>query len=215
MKTLRLTAVFFFTLFCLFMTQANAATYVLDDGAAENAIGWSGGGTLTWLNQFTAAGSDTITSIEVAWGYVAEGTAATVMLWEDPNGDGNPTDRSLLRSLAVSVSNAAPLGSFPTIFNVYDIPDVSVSGSFFVGVEITHAAGEHPALLDQTTPQQKSWIGSDYEGLTWALIDSYGWQGNWTIRANGGGTSPVPEPATMLLLGLGLMGLGGFRRLQK
>ena len=35
------------------------------------------------------------------------------------------------------------------------------------------------------------------------------------VTYGGGGTQPVPEPCTMLLLGLGLVGFAGVRRFKK
>lgn len=48
-----------------------------------------------------------------------------------------------------------------------------------------------------------------YEG--WAGVD----YSKLTVTGDTGGSAPVPEPSTMLLLGLGLMGLAGVRRFKK
>ena len=44
--------------------------------------------------------------------------------------------------------------------------------------------------------------------------------GDWTrlitaFSPGGGGTQPLPEPTTMLLVGIGLIGLAGFRRRKR
>ncbi len=50
-------------------------------------------------------------------------------------------------------------------------------------------------------------IGNDYTGVNWF------WAPNFKI--DDGGTPTVPEPATMILFGLGLLGLAGVTRKQK
>jgi hypothetical protein len=79
-----------------------ADTYMIDDGTAEAAAGLSGGDIIV-LNEFAVLpGSETIASVDIAWGTpeffdpTLNGLPYTVCLWSDPNGDGNPTGAVLL-----------------------------------------------------------------------------------------------------------------------
>jgi hypothetical protein len=186
-----------------------------DDGTGEERIG-IGGGTIAWMNQFNVVGGgNTINSVSVAWGEVPNGASASIVVWNDPNIDGNPNDAQVVGTpLNVVTSN-----SDTDTFNIYDIADVFVSDSFFVGVFMNSPSGSYPARWDSSTSLGKSWIaalGSDLNALgSWYLpvntIDTYGWAGNWMIRANGE-TSNVPEPTSITLFGLGLAGLAALRR---
>lgn len=191
---------------------ANALLYSYDDGVSENALGLTAGGSITWANQFTAAlGGETITNVQIAWGNSTaslEGVAVTARLWSDPNGDGNPADAVALSSQAGNI-----VGTGTNVFQIFDIADVTllVGQNFFVGAEITHAAGQFPASFDTTAPiAGKSWIST---GAAWTgsifEITAIGFPGDWMIRAD---STAVPEPATMAVLGLGAMALLRKRR---
>jgi hypothetical protein len=219
MKTKLLVVLTWLLVSCLMVTQASAYTYSLDDGTIDNEIGRDDDlahlQTWAWMNQFNAVpGSEKIVSIEVVWGNIPVNYPypITVKLWGDPNNDGVPDDRVLLSSLQVQ--------NLPVHMSsvVYDIPDFVVTGSFFVGVEML-VNDASPILVDTTSSALRSWIelcvvAGDYAGYTalYTAESFFGLGGNWMIRANGEEVSTVPEPTTIILLGLGLMGLAGIRR---
>jgi hypothetical protein len=184
--------------------------YTIDDGVAENSVGLTGGGTMTWANRFTSLpGLGTITGINIAFGTPAamNGSAVTVGIWSDPNNDGSPADGVLLSSVVGVVSGAADTTP-ANVFVTFDIPDVSIPAgqNFFLGAVMVHANGQFPAAIDQTASQTRSWVGIG-NGWTGTIgeIGSFGLPGNWQIRGNA-----IPGPGSIALLGLG--GLVAARR---
>ena len=80
-------------------------------------------------------------------------------------------------------------------------------GATMIGYDI------YPAAIDTTTSSGVSWVKSSSAGLEWDLIDNHGYPGNWLVRANS--AASVPEPGTLVLLGLGLLGLKMSRKHKK
>ncbi|CAN5761322.1 hypothetical protein BH20VER1_BH20VER1_30190 [soil metagenome] len=144
--------------------------YQIDDGAAENAIGLTGGGDIIWLNQFSVTGGNNIIlSISVAFSSLGgtgsallNGLPFTVYLWSDPNNDGSPTDAVVLTSATGTVMNAGT-NSFITV-NI--APTAIMGSSFFVGALMTHPSGTFPAALNQTAPtfSNRSWVAGGAAG---------------------------------------------------
>ena len=83
------------------------------------------------MNNFVISGDAVvIEAIEIAFTTIPDNSPATVYLWSDPDGDGDPTDAQVLSSAVTSVSND------PNNVVRIDIPDTYVGEagtSFFVG----------------------------------------------------------------------------------
>jgi hypothetical protein len=191
------------------------ATYQIDDGIAEDAVGFGNGAQnfeSLWFNQFTVIpGSDTIQSVEIAWGLASfpqpiDGTPVTVAIWSDPNGDGNPSDAVLLGSVAGTIQNS---GTDTFVTYTFSTPIALPAGatSFFAGDLTPQNSGPEFFFqsIDESSFHRQSWIAAMSSGAPVdlnnpgnndfiGLIDDFGIPGNWLIRANatggggGGGT---------------------------
>ncbi|HZW07728.1 MAG TPA: hypothetical protein VFF65_11460, partial [Phycisphaerales bacterium] len=120
-------------------------TYVYDDGTGGNAGPGPVGtpGQFLWGNVFEVQqGASEIVAIEVAVGRLPVGAEIRVMLFDDPNDDGNPDDGVLLR-----VQPFTPDATQSNTFTSVAIEPRVVSGKFFAacstaadGTAATYAA---------------------------------------------------------------------------
>jgi hypothetical protein len=190
---------------------------VLDDGTAENAIGLAAGGKMAWMSRFGQIGVTTVISdVSSAYGAAVlpplppNGTPTDILVWDDPNDDGNPFDCVLVYQGVSSVQNVGT-----GAFNPHAVvPALSVDGYFFVGVGCPHGPNEFPAPLDQTSPNcaspEPTWLVGDTSGnLDYANLlnnnvppmtaSSAGFPGFWLLRG-----SCTPGPGVSYCAGDGL-----------
>lgn len=204
-----------------------ALSFTVDDGVGETSIGDAG--QFVWFNRFTPAPADfpfQINDVQVVLGAtgVTVGDAIQVLVYSDTDGDGDPGTGAVL------------LGSFDSTvqfndgvtFNVYTLPApvrVDGPGDVLIGVvnrASFEGAGDFPATIDTTATAGRSWVGSYLAGDApaqppfpadeqWGTIDSFGFPGNWMVRATGTRIAVLPPAAQVPALGtLGLILLGAF-----
>ncbi len=166
--------------------------YRLDDGGPEFGIRGAGD-NMAWLTQHRVTqGASTIEAIELMFVFAPLTQPATIYIWSDPNGDGNPADAQVLASKTVPIGT---LGVLQTI----DMPDTYVGAngtSFFIGAITTATTADFPGPLDTSgTPALgRSWIvGSDnsinpndlFTGALQAELveDALPFAGKWVLRA--------------------------------
>lgn len=177
--------------------------YVLDDGSGgfNNGPGafdaW-----MIWGNVFDAqAGGETINEVSVSFaGSLAAGTALKIVIFDDPTDDLDPTDAQIV-SVTDGVSQSTTVDTFAT----YAIPEVTVSGTFFVGVAMDLAQGQAAARMDQNTLGTRSWtffdgaFNTDLSTQGLAQLSSDGpFFGTYMVRARG-----IPTPGAAGLLAVG------------
>ncbi len=195
--------------------SGRAATYSIDDGTADTAVGLTGGGVLAVINAFAVSGGDNIiTSVDVCWGTpTASGGSRTVpnapfnvYVWANNGAGTDPTgaNSTLLYTGSAFID---PSKIDNDMFQSVAVPNIGVGASFFVGISLAHDAGAYPMGVDQTPPvfPAASWGagGSSFDpnNVNFAgggAIDfaSLGF-GNAMIRANA-----IPTPGAAALLGL-------------
>lgn len=169
--------------------------YALDDGGFEGAVG-TDQQHIAWLNRFVVEpGQGTLTGVDLQWGSGVDGLSATVGVWSDPDGDGDPADAVLLQSVPV-VAEAGFTGTWITV-PLEELLLGPAGTSFFVGVWgiWPTAPSSYPAAFDTSAPDGASWwIASatpiQPDSLTSGAITEYGLisqvcgcDGDWMIRA--------------------------------
>jgi hypothetical protein len=206
-------------------STARASVYQLDDGSAETAIGSIIGlqsADVIALNQFNVvAGQNMLGSVEIAWGSsfpdpTLNGLSYTVVVWDDPNGDGIANDATVVATAPGVITSANT--------NTFDFTSLSscvtVTPSFFVGFLINfgenHQMGgyQQPIAVDRSNPlPARSFMNVSFGGNgdiynlnnsdVFPLMDAqnFGTNGNFLIRANP--CAAVPEPSTAALAIIG------------
>ncbi|MBX3323254.1 MAG: PEP-CTERM sorting domain-containing protein [Phycisphaeraceae bacterium] len=188
--------------------------YLLDDGTQDEAIGLIGGGAIMYLNRFTVtAGREYLTGISIAPGLFGSGNARDIIL-KVFRVNGDPSNPANLQN--IYKADAVLEGPRSDDFQKFNVggPNVFLGNAgdeFMVGFWVNSLDGDFLGAIDQTASQGMSWAmaGSDPNDIStwtiWGVIDSFGFPGNWMIRANA-----VPAPGALALLGLG--GLATVRR---
>ena len=216
------------------------ASYIIDDGTSDNAVALSSGGDFMWLNAFTVVpGAEYISSISLAWGWtggsnpVPVGAPTRVILYEDPNDDGDPSDAVYLTEVTTYVAN--PNTDIFTTVPLYapGVDPIMVTGVFFIAALYQNQPAlpsYYPAPLDQSSDASASWLvgsstfgGFDVYNLTAAVNDvslqsnaSANLPGNWLLRAHGLTTPPaVPLASVWIVIAVAGMGIAAFFKFRR
>jgi len=209
---------------------SRASDYIWDDGVTNSNVAIGTGGDQMWLIPFTVIpGAEYIHTISLTWGSAAipgfgppPGTPARVILYEDPNDDGDPSDAVYLTEAATVVANVDS-----DIFNTVSIPSTMVSGVFFVAalmqntpVPLPSPPGYFTAALDSDYPTGINWwVGEDVTPGTFDVITLTNnslppflssFPGTWMLRAYGT-SSPFPPvvPLASIWIVIAAVGMGG------
>lgn len=144
----------------------------LDDGSSEQVFGAGSAAThLVWTQVFGTVGIPTlVTSVSAAYGSPtspgtgpAIGQAVDVLVWEDPNDDGNPVDAILAYQGTGVVGNVDN-----DVFDVYPTTPLVLDGRFMVGIGMIVNASLAPISASDDfacQPLLDAWFVGDNTGL--------------------------------------------------
>jgi hypothetical protein len=182
-----------------------ANNYIIDDGTCENALGWTNGGDMVFIQRFTTVGpNDVITKVICQFGNPGSvvgplvGDAVKIFVWDDPDDDLFPQDCVLISQSTGVVTNTSN-----GVFDTFTVPPAAVSGVFAVGISVWCPAGSFTSPMDTSVPVQHaafltgSAIQGSYTGvpLTGNMgltrMTSSNFPCNWMLRAEGGSSDTV------------------------
>ena len=168
------------------------------DDVPEDVVGIKGeGGTLAWFEAFDAVTDELkITLVGVDFGIpggpgpALDGADATLAIWTDSDGDGDPSDSTVLATAKIVITNSIETGLQEHRFK----PPVTIPAGtpFLVGVLMNIPADSYPATVDTSGGSTGSWIAFDPDGLDASTVGSaaalgrladFGFDWRWMITA--------------------------------
>ena len=158
---------------CQFGEPLAPVSYAYDDGTKESNLQFAPAVLeLAWVHHFTVQpGGEWVSAIEIVWGDTYPGMPAKVVLWTDPDGDGDPTDAQVILTVNTMTMN---VNTIVPIFNVVPIPPTyvgTVGTSFFAGVYFDDIYGGAPIALDISDTDQEAWVAYMFDPGTLDLND--------------------------------------------
>ncbi|MCG8549595.1 MAG: PEP-CTERM sorting domain-containing protein [Desulfobacterales bacterium] len=137
--------------------------------------------------------------------------------WFDGNGDATFNSSDVVASGFAKVGHQTAGSSVEYISNTITITEDMI-GTTYLRARVTCTESIFSTHLDNPWWRDNQWHYSQQTYIN--VFDAYAdyWQGEieeWAIKINGdssGSTSPIPEPATFALFGVGLLGLSGISR---
>ena len=112
------------------------------------------------------------------------------MVWDDPDGDGNPTDAVKIRNRQGTIQQPTQRG---VQFFQFDPPiEIEPGSSFFAGVYMVLSENWYPAAFDDSASNGGSWIAFDQDEIDLddiggaeflSTLPGAGFPGQWLITA--------------------------------
>jgi hypothetical protein len=174
-----------------------------------DAIGKVGANNFTTASEFTATSSGNLSSITIALSRIGSaGSGDVTVKLETDSGSGGPG--SVIESFSVPVSSLGAFGgnNSPVVLNSVLDPALTAGTDYWL-------------VVSAPSPDSIDWnfnpIGDIGDHATsvngGAFFLGSGTHG--AFRLDSGLAAAVPEPATLALVGLGALGLVGYRRLRR
>ncbi len=201
--------VFFCAMLFVFATLTSASALILYDNTTNDAMSSLAFGAFQWGDEITLFPDMDATVTQFTFGYyLREGSGTgTIRFYDNTGTDGAPNNL-LFTSIQFPLSSGHQDQTFSGL-------SVAVPGTFTWSVHWNLTSTSDVAFLEQFNPPtvgssdpSSMWL-QNVSGGSWSELSIEPKPLNFKARVEG---VPVPEPATVLLLGTGLVGLVGFRK---
>ncbi|MGD0828621.1 MAG: hypothetical protein ABSA09_11125 [Desulfobaccales bacterium] len=202
---MRLTSVLVLA-FALAVCAPASASIIYSNGLINGTEGRSISGISGWevADSFVSAGSATVTGFDAGI-WVSAGDTPTTVTWTILTGGPSWNGGTTVASGNATWSNIL-WGQYPTIY---------IYSSTVSGLDVAIGAGTYWLELSKGSSVEEknvSWDENDGPSTAYQYTGTSTQIGSEAFTVYG---TPVPVPPSALLLGSGLLGLAGWRRLRK